>query len=207
MIEINLLPPALREAKKANKNNLPINLVLLSINGVLLAVLLIVTALNLYHSITLRALTTQLKGLGSKQQEITTLRNTIENYRSSNEFFAQRFTPPFLWAQILNNLSNSLVPGVWLRHVSMRTHITKTIVNYVETEVETKFLVVDATVVSIKHDEMGLISSYVRELKANEDFFDHFSKLELESVLRRQIALVEVMDFSLMCYLKNPEVE
>lgn len=53
---------------------------------------------------------------------------------------------------------------------------------------------------------MGAIGNFVRNLKLNKEFFQHFSGIELEGVLRRQIATVEVMDFTLICLFKQ-EVE
>ena len=47
-----------------------------------------------------------------------------------------------------------------------------------------------------------IYGEFVRNLKLDKEFFQHFSGIELEGVLRRQIGPVEVMDFTLLCSFK-----
>ncbi|MFH2137212.1 MAG: hypothetical protein ABII88_01720 [Candidatus Omnitrophota bacterium] len=203
MIEINLLPLSYREAKSVHKNDLPVNLVLLVINATLIAILLILTSVNVYKTLTLRAIDTRLKNLEVKKQEIDNLKRKIDSFKQSSVLFEQVFTPEFLWSRMLNDLSDSLVPGVWFRSIALKRQTIKATINYVETTTELRFLNVSATVVSTAHDEMGVISGFMRQLKANKEFAELFKKIEVESVLRRKIADIEVMDFNLVCYFKD----
>ncbi|MCK4993504.1 MAG: hypothetical protein KAS13_00480 [Candidatus Omnitrophica bacterium] len=206
MIEINLLPEAYKAKKVEKHQKLPVNLILLSINAVLLAVFLIITALNVGRSITLHALNTRLKGLAPEQQKIISIQHKTANLKTTNALFSSWTTNRFLWSKKLNLLSDIIMPGIWLKKLSLgKKTVTQAQVQTGLTQ-GNKFLKLEATAVSVAHDEMGIIGNFVRNLKLNKEFFQDFKGIELEGVLRRQIATVEVMDFTLI-FLFKPEVE
>lgn len=208
MIEINLLPEVYKVKKQEKHQKFPVNLILLSLNALLLAVFLIITALNVGRSITLHALNTRLKGLAPEQQKIISMQHKTANLKTTNALFSSWATNRFLWSKKLNLLSDIIMPGIWLRQLSLG----KEAVAQAQPQVQTglvqgkKFLKIEASAVSVAHDEMGVIGNFVRNLKLNKEFFQDFKGIELEGVLRRQIATVEVMDFTLICLFKQ-EVE
>ncbi len=206
MIEINLLPEAYKAKKEQKQSKIPINLILLSINAVLLAIFLIITAINVGRSITLHALNTQLKGLAPEQQKIISIQHKTVNLRATNALFSHLVTNRFLWSKKLNLLSDLIIPGIWLRKLSLEKEAASRVQVPSVGAQENKTLKFEATAVSVAHDEMGVIGKFVRNLKLNKEFFQHFKVIELEGVLRRQIATVEVMDFTLICVFKQ-EVE
>lgn len=206
MIEINLLPEAYKAKKEEKQLKIPINLILLSINAVLLAIFLISTAVNVGRSITLHALDTRLKGLAPEQQKIISIQHKTINLKATNAIFSPLVTNRFLWSKKLNLLSDLIIPGIWLRQLSLEKKAAAQVQALAGVSQGNKFLKFKATAVSVAHDEMGVIGRFVRNLKLNKEFFQHFKVIELEGVLRRQIATVEVMDFTLICLFKQ-EVE
>ncbi|MFH1093810.1 MAG: hypothetical protein V1739_06630 [Candidatus Omnitrophota bacterium] len=202
MIEINLLPEIYRAKKEERQQLIPLNLILLSINAMLLAIFLIITAINVGRSITLHALDTRLKGLAPEQQKIISIQQKTVNLKKTNALFSPLVKNRSLWSKKLNLLSDLIIPGIWLRQLSLE----KEAVAQAAGPQGKKNLKIEATAVSVIHDEMGAIGNFVRNLKLNKEFFQHFSGIELEGVLRRQIATVEVMDFTLICLFKQ-EVE
>jgi len=203
MIKINLLPDAYKQQSKPGKQKIPITLILLSANALLLALLLVVTAVNVYRTISLKALKTRLVTLASEQQKIATIKQRIENFKTTNALFAPLVKREFLWSKTLNKLSDLLIPGVWFRSLSMERKIVNKTENFVTADVTIKYLVLMGTAVSVGEDEMAIIGEFIRKLKSDTDFIKHFENIELESVLRRKIAAVEVMDFTLTCYFKR----
>ncbi len=206
MIEINLLPEAYKVKKEGQKQKVPVTLILLSVNAVLLAFFLIITAINVARSITLHALNTRLEGLAPEQQKILSIQHKTVNLKETNALFSPLVKNRFLWSKKLNLLSDLIVPGIWLRELSLEKEAASQVQTPAAAVQGIKFLKLEASAVSVTHDEMGVIGSFIRNLKLNKEFFQHFSRIELEGVLRRQIATVEVMDFTLICWFKQ-EVE
>ncbi|MBU1045166.1 MAG: hypothetical protein KJ915_12305 [Candidatus Omnitrophica bacterium] len=203
MIEINLLPAEYKVLKKSTAKNVPVNLILISTNAVLLAVLLIVTGMNLSRTITLNALNTRLKGLAPEQQKIIALQRRMESLKSTNAMFSPLVDNRFLWSKKLYFLDELILPGIWLRNISLERKIVNTLLepNYPGNSVN--HLKIGASVVSITHDEMGIIGKFIRRLKTSDDFIRDFSNIELEGVVSRDIASIEVMDFTLLCLFKS----
>ena len=199
MITINLVPDSYKSARK-NSQGTPVTLILLIVNALFLGIFLIVTSLNVYKTVTLKAITTRLSNLEQKKNELVALQHKITNLNGSNSIIEAAVFSDFCWSRILNNLNDAIIPGVWLKQISIHKKTKKTTIDYVEQLVENKFLKIEGTVVSLAHDEMAVVSSFVRGLKKNNNFSALFKKLELESVLRRKIATVEVMDFTLLCH-------
>ena len=206
MIEINLLPEAYKIKKEAKYEHIPVNLILLSTNAVLLAIFLIITAVNVGRSITLHALDTSLKGLAPEQQKIISIQHKTLNLKTTNALFSSLVTNKFLWAKKMNMLSDLIIPGIWLRQLSLEKEAADQTQTAVGLSHGNRSMKLAATAVSVDHDEMGTIGNFVRNLKLNKEFFEDFKGIELEGVLRRQIATVEVMDFTLICFFKQ-EVE
>ncbi|MBI4846707.1 MAG: hypothetical protein HY810_09615 [Candidatus Omnitrophica bacterium] len=200
IIEINLLPQEFRVIKKKQQTEkLPVNLILLGVNALFLVIFLVVSAINIARVITLNALDTQLKGLAPEQHKIINLQQDMERLKITNAMFTPYVSSKFLWSRTLNILSNEINRGVWLRELSYKKIPADSLQNPQMAGIMVRTLVIDGTVISTEHDEMSLINDFVSNLKKNAEFFGYFDKIELESVLRRRIADVEVMDFTLNC--------
>ncbi|MCG2711543.1 MAG: hypothetical protein L6416_04365 [Candidatus Omnitrophica bacterium] len=206
MIEINLLPEAYKAKNEEKQQHIPVNLILLSINAILLAIFFIITAMNVGRGITLHAFDTRLKGLAPEQQKIISIQNKTVNLKVNNALFSPFVTNRFLWSKKLNLLSDLILPGIWLRQLSLEKEAAAQAQASAAAAQRNRFMKLEATAVSVTHDEMGVIGNFVRNLKLNKEFSQHFRGVELEGVLRREIATVEVMDFTLICLFKQ-EVE
>ncbi|MFH1061323.1 MAG: hypothetical protein V1747_00350 [Candidatus Omnitrophota bacterium] len=205
MIEINLLPSEYKTQRKAKAKNVPVNLILISTNALLTAVLLIVTGMNLSRTVTLSALNTRLEGLAPEQQKIIALQRRMQSLKSTNAMFSPLVDNRFLWAKKLYYLDAAMLPGIWLRSLSLEKKIINTMLDPSYPGNSVNHLKIGATVVSISHDEMGTVGKLIRKLKTSDEFFKDFSNIELEGVVSRSIGSVEVMDFTLLCLFK-PEI-
>lgn len=203
MIEINLLPSEYKTQRKNKAKNIPINLILISINAVLLAVLLIVTAMNVSKTVTLKALNTRLKGLAPEQQKIVILQRRADSLKSTNLLFSHLVDNRFIWSKKMNLLSDLVIPGIWLRSLTLEREALNIMLDPSVPGNSINHLKINASVVSIAHDEMGTIGKWIRKLKASNDFFEDFKNIELEGVVRRNIETVEIMDFTLLCLFKQ----
>ncbi|MBU1087416.1 MAG: hypothetical protein KKD05_07845 [Candidatus Omnitrophica bacterium] len=205
MIEINLLPAEYKVLRKSTSKNVPVNLILISSNAVLLVVLLIVTGMNLSRTLTLNAINTRLEGLAPEQQKIIALQRRMQSLKSTNALFSPFVNNRFLWSKKLYFLDELILPGIWLRNISLERKIINPMLdpNYPGNSIN--HLKIGASVVSITRDEMGIIGKLIRRLKTSDEFINEFSNIELEGVVSRSIASIEVMDFTLLCLFK-PDV-
>ena len=201
------MPEELRISHKTEQQQaVPVTLVLLAVNAVVICLLLIITAVNINRSITLGALETRLKGLAGEQQKIMIIQQKIANLKNTNALFSPLLTNRFLWSKKLNEMSDLIIPGIWFRNVAFEQSVPAAgQASGAAVPAGKRCLKVSISVVSFSHDEMTVVGNFMRNLKTNEDFFKDFQNIELESVVRRQIASVEVMDCTLLCMFK-PEV-
>jgi len=203
MIEINLLPAEYKALRKTSEKSIPVNLILISINAILLSVLLIVSGMNISKALTLKALNTRLLGLAPEQQKIIALQRRIQSLESTNVLFGPLVDNKFLWSEKLYFLDDLLAPGIWLRSISLERKIVEILLDPNVPGNSINHLKIGASIVSLTHDEMGTIGKFIRRLKTNDDFFKDFSNIELEGVVSRSISSVEVMDFTLLCLFKT----
>lgn len=207
MIEINLVPADLRkQTQEGIAQKIPVNLILLSANAALLVVFLIVTALNVYWTVSLNALKTRIGGLVCEQQKIAAINQKIKSLKEINAAFSPALKPGLLWSEILKKLSDLTIPGIWLRVLSTEQKIIPAAKNMAATDSFSQYLILEGSAVAPGKDEMAVIGEYIRNLKSDSNFIKYFRNIELESVLRRKIALTEVMDFTLLCHFKKKEL-
>jgi len=182
MIEINLLPEELKIVKKEKKipslsqqQLMPLLLVLV---GVLLLVHVVLGALQLAKTLQAASLQRQLKVLGVQKQELSASSDSISAVQ-----LAQRVIP---WSQKLHALSLSLPSGMWFNELNVSRGTLK----------------IWGSVVSLKKEEMALITGFLETLKKNPSFVKNFSGLELGTLTRRTLGGFEIIDFVLTCKAK-----
>ncbi len=204
MVRINLLPEEYRPKNTNPGSDLPINQILLGVNALLLFLFIIFSALSLTRVVQDRILTNRLGQLQQEQSRLSSLRTEISQLKQGNSFFDGLAQREFFWSEKLNLLSDLLVPGIWFRQIMLddKTNITVGAGNKTG---GTRRLIMHGTAVSVTHEEMAVITELIRGLKADKRFFAEFRNIELESVLRRKIGPVEVMDFTLVCLFKDGE--
>jgi len=83
------------------------------------------------------------------------------------------------WAQKLNDISDNLPRGVWLNKLSLNE----------------KVLLIDGSSVSKTKDEMSAVGNFVSNLKGKQSFMVGLQNLELGSVQRRPLKVLDLVDF------------
>ena len=188
MIEINFLPP---EVKK--KKSLPVipsglavkifSTVIAILVGIHVVILLIMFAGKLYLGMLNKKVTER----RPRSEEITSVRSGIKKLEEEQAVIDQLFGKRIIWAQKLNILSDTIPAGIWLDR-------------FILTD---KLFSLEATAVSLKSDEMKLISSFLDDLKRLPAFYSDFEDLALKSIQRRSIKAIEVVDFNIAGLLKQ----
>lgn len=187
MIEINLLPEALKTKGKKIYGN-PKHLLNLA-PLIPVALVAIFIFINLYLVTVNIAKSIQLSYFNNKWKRLGTQRKTLEDFRkkydvlfsADSKIIQQLVSQRINWPEKLNKLSLNLPSGIWFNELSFKQ----------------KSFVLKGTAVSLQKEEMNLINKFIDNLKKDKEFFMYFNTLELGSVLRRVISGYDVVDFVL----------
>lgn len=218
MIEINLLPQHLRKRKKRVKVELP----KLKFLPFALAALAFVAAIQLFLFGSIVVKKRQNIKLAQTWKELLPSKNEIDKIKQEHkdlkvkEYTIGEFVrKKMLWAKKLNDLSDSVAPGIWLTDVSIKEEIIQEPPPPVPRGTKVKkyrkrVLNITGRAVSAVGGEAASIGEFVKSLKENEGFFEHFSSVELSSsktvrIRTKAMKYVEVMEFVLACPFRGRE--
>lgn len=181
MIAVNFLPLDLRKKKKilpSVPSGLPVKIFSITV-GILIAVHLLLIIAIMGGKFYLKTLTKMVNEKLPRTQEAANVTQEIRKLETEQIDIDQLFGKRIFWAQKLNIVSDQITTGIWLN----RLIITETLFS------------LEGTAVSLKGEEMKMISSFLESLKAQADFFSDFDDLALKSIQRRSIKSIEVVDF------------
>jgi len=198
MIEINLLPD---EKRKKTKEFFSFDLGRLGIDTGKIAQIagagavgfLVLLVLLFFMGSSIR--THQMRKLMLKEQAMSEetsgaelVSDGISILRTKMQVLSQITKRQFLWAQKLNELSDLVLPGIWLTRM--------------RTDVDNNF-VIEGSVVSKKEEAMALVGEFMKNIREHQSFFKDFSNIRLESVQRRSQESKDVVDFKIALYFKD----
>ena len=187
MIEINFLPPEIK--KKKSLPVIPSGLaikIFSTVIGILVGIHVVIILIMFSGKLYLGMLNKKVTERRPKSEEITSIRSGIKKFEEEQAIIDQLFGKKLIWAHKLNILSDTIPVGIWLDRLILTD----------------KLFSLEATAVSLKSDEMKLISSFLDSLKKEPAFYSDFEDLALKSIQRRSIKAIEVVDFNIAGLLK-----
>lgn len=200
MIEINLLPVQMRARKREQMKlpALPIIPVAIGVVGVLVALQVLLFLVVQIRSASLGSLKKQNLKITAKNAEAVNLDKTVKEISSKVEIADKLKNSRFNLAKALNDLSDSMISGVWLRSIDVKKGESSS-----EPGILREVLVIDGS--SIVSDGGGdsSIGRFVNSLKDNVSFSDYFDEIELSKVERKKIRNTEILDFIIICHFKK----
>ncbi|NQT46391.1 MAG: hypothetical protein HQ593_02785 [Candidatus Omnitrophica bacterium] len=221
MLKINLLPPDLKKKQipslKWQNLGKMMNFSLLPVIAGAVAFLMIlqisVMMVLAYKRKVLASYKSKWEIVAPDMKQITRLKDEVDGMEGAMEAIGDLAKGRLLWAKLLKGLSDSLTPGVWLTKFKVSEILGEpteraTVRNRDETTEEAptpkkRMLILNGSVAARKGEETAYVGRFVDSLKRNEYFFDPFSEIELDSIERRKMGEVEVMDFELICRFKE----
>ena len=201
MIEINLLPEelkaklktgALSRAKKTDASAF-----ILDPKKFLLLIPLFAAA-TIFVPVYLTGVSvvrnTQFRKLERKWQGLDSQRDLVNAFIQDNWLLSEDapiiknyMDKRIIWAEKLNKLSLCLPKGIWFNGISLSA----------------KDLIIQASVFSLRKDEMSLINNFIDNLRKDALFLKNFKLAELNAVQKRTAGSYEVTDFVLVFTLKK----
>jgi len=202
MIEINLLPEELRTQKKKKEPLREVSASKLSLSLIAIIAIVIFVALQglaamalFYKKGSLERLEQQLKKLKPKYKTAKSLKTEKRELNSKLSAINELTSKSILWSKKMSDLSSAITEGVWLKELSLLDK---------KGPRKQQAMLLNGSVVSYpERNEAAIIGNFINSLKSNEDFFEDFEDIKLESSQMKKIADLDVMDFKIICYFKK----
>ncbi|MFH1407247.1 MAG: hypothetical protein ABIH01_04545 [Candidatus Omnitrophota bacterium] len=198
MIEINLLPEGLRKKPRigfsAEYLKFDFAPALKRAVIVFAIVQMCLFAMSLFGIINVSTLGPGQKSLEADRRNVLALKDqekTLNAKLSNIDAFCKK---RFLWSRELNELLNSVTPGIWLTDISIGKE---------SKGVPGRSFIIRGVSASNKGGETALISKFIHSLKTNILFSGDFSDIKIVSSNRDKVRDVDVMKFVIACHLKE----
>ena len=196
MIELNLLPEQLKIKKKQKIEwaELPIIpvivwVVILTIGVHALSILFVEMNRG-----SMKTLKKEWENYSPKKKEMEELTKKLNSINAKVTSIEELKKSRIVWAKKMNNISDSMLPSVWLSSFSLKAGI------------QTKpTLFLEGYVTGVSEEGTASVGRFINALKHNEEFFSGLEDIELEDMRRSLIEKKEVMKFRLSIPLKENE--
>jgi len=135
--------------------------------------------------------------------------------KAINDLMERRFE----WARELKNLSDSMMPGIWLSELNYeesagertlavvaKVMAGKGRVQTVKPQMEkivTRYLVISGYATSRGEEGTALVGKFIQSLRNNASFYSNMKDIELKSIRSDLVAGQEVMNFKISCMFKS----
>jgi len=194
MININLVP--IQKRKKKKKQSLlggiqiPLEVVIGSAGGLFLILILIhifllfIITMKIGNIRTLVRQENEIQPFKKKVDLVITEMRDLQSRQSSLEKVIGQKS--IKWFQKLNNISDSMTQGVWLRKISCNKDS----------------LFIKGSAISKQGREMVGVHNFASSLKKNKYFLEGVKDFSLGSIQMRKINTVEIADFLIKVKLK-----
>lgn len=188
MILINLLPPEIRPKEKH-----PVDLSAIPLTKFFVMGLAVILSLQILSGLTLKSQSRSLKHLEHQwaqvlpiKIEMDRLKELLKNTRKRVDLLQEMMKRDILWSAKLNQLSDSLTQGIWLRRLSM----------------DERDLKIDGSVAA-QGQETAFTGRFIAALKNNAAFMESFDEIELLTLDQKQSQDNNVFNFTLICRFKD----
>ncbi|OGX07767.1 MAG: hypothetical protein A2Z88_03220 [Omnitrophica WOR_2 bacterium GWA2_47_8] len=196
MIEINLVPRNLRKRKTstgniaASKLNIPKEALVGLCGGLFVLLVAVVIVLQLLIFIKYaqhKKLKTQwdeiLPSKTATDAVVSKLRSLRLKSKSVENILVKK---EISWAKKLNEISDNLPRGVWLRRIVF----------------DQNAFLIEGSAVSKGQNEMINVHQFAANLKAKEGFLENLTDFELGAIQGRKIKTIDVADFTIKAKVK-----
>ncbi len=135
-------------------------------------------------------------GLAPAKKEYTALKAEAALADRKARAIDALMTDRFSWAKLLNGLSESVIPGIWLTGLSYQE------VSGDKTVPAAGYLDLSGYASSMGEEGTALVGRFIKDMKDNPLFFSDFSEIKLESIKSEKYLDQEVMSFKITCLFK-----
>lgn len=232
MIHINLLPEELRkkaprfkamdlssvDLSKMNTKELPLlNIAMITVGAFILFHLVLFVGGGMSRA-RYNSLSKEYDRHLTKKKEAEVLKAQSESITSKVAAINGLMVKRFSWAKKLNELSDSMTPGVWLNQLSYENKLIERIIPSkaangaknkkpapaASTEkVVENYIILSGYTSQVGEGGTALVGKFIKSLRDNAPFYNDFNKIELVSIKSDKAENQEVMSFKITCIFKT----
>ncbi|MGB2705425.1 MAG: hypothetical protein WBC74_00985 [Candidatus Omnitrophota bacterium] len=230
MIELNLLPQEFKKKKRRIElPEIPLIPVCACFVGALILIQLFLSGLIFISKKQLVGLDKTWKDLAPKKAELDGIKKKISSINEKSSAIDSLIEKQLNWSRLLNELSNSLTPNIWLADLAYGEKIEKGTVTKQagsprklgpgkqmakrtpktakERQRKVGILTLSGFASGRGEEPTANVARFIRSLKGNKDFFKDFSDVELVSMKKSVVEGQDVMNFTLVCKFRPREKE
>lgn len=226
MIEINLLPEELKKKKRAapkvdisniSLEKIPFVKIGFIAAGIFIAIQVIIFGLGVLGNAIFGSLEKSYNKILPQKQEVDRLKVQISTMSKKVAAIDELMVKRFSWTRKLNDLSDSMTPGIWLTQLEYDEKLIErpkpAAANMARAKegaeaklpmekVIERYLIISGAASSMGEEGTALIGRFIKNLKDNQSFYSDFSDIELGSIKREQASGQEIMSFKITCLFK-----
>jgi len=208
MIEINLLPEEFKkkEPVKFALPEVPIRKTLTVFLGIFFGLQGILTAYTWYQKLELFKFSNEVVRLTAQTKETAQWKTETafsQNRLKEADLVRRR---NFLWTVLLNEISDSMTKGVWLRDFSVQegqeAQVVKKNKKAAASSQKVRYLKLEGSVIG-PGQETAYIGKFLKELKDRKKLSGLFDTIEISNINQKKIKDFDVYDFTVVCVFKR----
>jgi len=228
MIDINLLPQEMRKKESRFKpiefgefdfKSLPLKNIAIIAAGVIIAMHFSLFVVGAYSKSKADALTKKYSLLASQNKEALNLKEQVDLIHKKVAAIDELMVKRFDWAKKLNDLNDSVTPGIWLSNLEYNEKLSERSIQLVSKPADGKgkapapkqsiekvvsgYLIISGYASSMGEQGTALIGKFIQNLKDNPGFYADFYDIELASIKAERVQDQEVMSFKLTCMFRG----
>ena len=230
MIEINLLPQEMRKKEPRFKSidlsefdfkNLPLKNIAIAAAAGLIVLHITLFAVGAYCKSKAVALAKKYSLIVAQNKEALGLKDQVDLIHKKVAAIDELMVKRFGWAKKLNDLSDSVTPGIWISNLEYDEKLTERSIQLVSKPADEKskapapkqstekvmarYLVISGYASSMGEQGTALIGRFIQSLKDSPGFYADIYDIELGSIKSERIQEQEVMSFKLTCMFRQRE--
>jgi Tfp pilus assembly protein PilN len=214
MIKIDLLPPDLKKKESffSRVDLSAFSLQKLPVLGIIIVIAMAVVAIQAIVFLTGIAGSMRSKELAKKYEALMPALKEAEELKARADDITRRSSAidelvsrRFAWAKLLNNLSDSVTDGIWLKELVYDERPGRDISARAQASSGKMpgSLAIAGYAAASGEQGTALVGKFIKSLKDNIEFYSNFSDIKLVSAKSDRVSNQEVMNFRIVCDFKQ----
>ncbi len=208
LLEVNLLPLELRKKKKTPAVDVDFDFSQLPFKKIIIIAVIVAILVQGGVSWGLKVATEKKLAMADAVAQLSSVEKQYQALKTSADIaekkmmaFHQLYQQRIVWSELLNEISNSLIAGVWLTELNVINQgVRKT--PQPERRQDELYLILSGYATSTLEEQTAVVGNFIQALKADKNFADHFFDVKLVSLTRKKIEGQDVVQFRVSCEFK-----
>jgi len=224
VVEINLLPEEMKNKKDAGHkqvdasllqlDKIPVVNIIVGLAIVLVVIWVLLFFVGMHSQSTLKELTVRADKILPEQKESARLKAESAQMAGKVGAIDELMVKRFRWAEKLNELSDAMVPGIWLTELSYDEKVNQASQESASAKGKkgtgksfdksiVRYLTISGCASGSGEEGTATIGKFIKNLKTSESFYSDFHDIELGTIKRDKAQDQEIMSFSITCAFKE----